>query len=270
VHRVITSHVWQRIKRNTQGLRNAGRTVETMDLVDALKGSLNLEHVHLMITVGTSTITLDELEEKVLTMGQHVDQVLMRESFRNLRHLYLVLQTQTLMFSLITSTSNYPNSQLHYCLLPLALQPKGKVEMVDVVVTVEVVAEVGEDVANARNTVGTVEEIIISYCVPELFLKKRRRKVIPIHMTMREHSSQKFISTDYTCPDLHRHQNTFTFLAVTLNLTITMLRSCIMLHFLIQCQTHVVNNQTCVTMTTHFSELGDVILLLVNRLIPCV
>ena len=32
-----------------------------------------------MITVDTSTITLDELEENVLTMGQHVDQVLMRE-----------------------------------------------------------------------------------------------------------------------------------------------------------------------------------------------
>jgi len=29
-----------------------------------------------MITVDTSTITLDELEDKVLTMGQHVDQVL--------------------------------------------------------------------------------------------------------------------------------------------------------------------------------------------------
>jgi hypothetical protein len=49
-------------------------------LVDALKGSLNPEHVHWMITVDTSTITLDELEEKVLTMGQHVDQVLPRES----------------------------------------------------------------------------------------------------------------------------------------------------------------------------------------------
>jgi hypothetical protein len=33
-----------------------------------------------MITVDTSTITQDELEEKVLTMGQHVDQVLMRDS----------------------------------------------------------------------------------------------------------------------------------------------------------------------------------------------
>jgi hypothetical protein len=33
-----------------------------------------------MITVDTSTITLDELEEKVLTMGQHVDRVLLRDS----------------------------------------------------------------------------------------------------------------------------------------------------------------------------------------------
>ena len=29
-----------------------------------------------MVTVDTSTVTLDELEDKVLTMGQHVDQVL--------------------------------------------------------------------------------------------------------------------------------------------------------------------------------------------------
>ncbi len=33
-----------------------------------------------MITVDTSTITQDELEEKVLTIGQHVDQVLLRDS----------------------------------------------------------------------------------------------------------------------------------------------------------------------------------------------
>jgi len=33
-----------------------------------------------MITVDASTMTLDELEEKVLTRGQHVDQVLLRES----------------------------------------------------------------------------------------------------------------------------------------------------------------------------------------------
>ena len=68
--------VWQRIKRNAQGLRSASRTIETIDLADALKGSLHLEHVHWMITVYTSTVTLDELEDKVLTMGHHVDQVL--------------------------------------------------------------------------------------------------------------------------------------------------------------------------------------------------
>ncbi len=33
-----------------------------------------------MITIDTSTATLDELEEKVLTMRQHVDQVLSKES----------------------------------------------------------------------------------------------------------------------------------------------------------------------------------------------
>jgi hypothetical protein len=37
--------VWQRIKRNVQGLRNAGQTIETMDLPDVLKGSLHPEHV---------------------------------------------------------------------------------------------------------------------------------------------------------------------------------------------------------------------------------
>jgi hypothetical protein len=36
-----------------------------------------------------------------------------------------------------------------------------KVEVVDAVVTVGVVAEVGHDVANARNVVGTVVEIIM-------------------------------------------------------------------------------------------------------------
>jgi len=68
--------VWQRIKRNAQGLRNASRTIETMDLVDALKGSLHPERVHLIITIDTSIGTLDELEDKVLTMGQHVNLVL--------------------------------------------------------------------------------------------------------------------------------------------------------------------------------------------------
>jgi len=38
--------VWQRIKRNAQGFRSACRTIETMDLVDALKGSLHPEHIH--------------------------------------------------------------------------------------------------------------------------------------------------------------------------------------------------------------------------------
>jgi len=37
--------VWQRRKRNAQGLRIACRTIETMDLADALKGSLHPEHV---------------------------------------------------------------------------------------------------------------------------------------------------------------------------------------------------------------------------------
>jgi hypothetical protein len=68
--------VWQRIKRNAQELRSEGRTIEIMDLADAFKGSLHPEHVHWMITVDTSIVTLDELEDKVLTMGQHVDRVL--------------------------------------------------------------------------------------------------------------------------------------------------------------------------------------------------
>jgi hypothetical protein len=68
--------VWQRIKWNAQGLCSAGRTIETMDLADALKGSLHPEHVHWMISVDTSTVTLDELEDKVLIMGQHLDQAL--------------------------------------------------------------------------------------------------------------------------------------------------------------------------------------------------
>jgi hypothetical protein len=39
-------YVWQRIKRNAQGLRSARRTIETMDLADALKESQHPEHVH--------------------------------------------------------------------------------------------------------------------------------------------------------------------------------------------------------------------------------
>ncbi len=74
------SDVWQRKKRNAQGLRSAWRTVEKIDLADALKGSLKSEHAHLMITVDTWTISLDELEDKVFTMGQHVDQMLLRGS----------------------------------------------------------------------------------------------------------------------------------------------------------------------------------------------
>jgi hypothetical protein len=72
--------VWQRIKRNAQGLRSAGRTIETMDFAYALKGSLHSEHVHEMIILNTSIITLDELEDKVLTMGKHVDQIVSDES----------------------------------------------------------------------------------------------------------------------------------------------------------------------------------------------
>jgi len=51
-----------------------------MDLADTLKGSLHPEHVQWMISVNTSVVTLDELEDKVFTMGQHVDQVLSNES----------------------------------------------------------------------------------------------------------------------------------------------------------------------------------------------
>jgi hypothetical protein len=33
--------VWQRIKRNAQGLRSAGRTVDSFDMADVLKGAIN-------------------------------------------------------------------------------------------------------------------------------------------------------------------------------------------------------------------------------------
>ncbi len=68
--------IWQRIKRNDQGLRIAGQTVDIFDMADALKGSLNPKHVHWIITIDTSSVTLDELEEKILTMDEHVDKVL--------------------------------------------------------------------------------------------------------------------------------------------------------------------------------------------------
>jgi hypothetical protein len=72
--------MWQRLKRSAQGLRSACRTIETMDLVDALNGSLHPKHVPWMIIVDTSTVALDELEEKVLTIGQNMDQVMSKDS----------------------------------------------------------------------------------------------------------------------------------------------------------------------------------------------
>jgi hypothetical protein len=73
--------VWQRInKRNAQGIRSVSRALDTFDMVDALKGSLNLEHVHWMIKVDTYSVTLRELEDKVLTMGKHVDQFMSKNS----------------------------------------------------------------------------------------------------------------------------------------------------------------------------------------------
>ena len=71
--------VGQRIKRNTQGLRSAWRNIESIYLAYALKGALNEEHVHWMIIVNTSKVTLDELDEMVLNMGLHVDQVIAKE-----------------------------------------------------------------------------------------------------------------------------------------------------------------------------------------------
>jgi hypothetical protein len=52
-----------------------------------------------------------------------------------------------------------------------------KVEVAGAVVTVGVMAAVGADVASARNTVETMAEIIMSYIVPELFSRKRRREI---------------------------------------------------------------------------------------------
>ena len=72
-----------------------------------MKGSLNSEHVYYMITVDTSTITLDELEEKVLTMGQHVDQVLLRESSsQSSTFVYGTSDRDILMLGFIKLTSN--------------------------------------------------------------------------------------------------------------------------------------------------------------------
>jgi hypothetical protein len=73
--------VWQRIKRNPNGLccaTSARCEVDEVYLAGALKGSLNTYHVHWMITLDTSIVTLDELEEKVLTVGQRVDQVYLK------------------------------------------------------------------------------------------------------------------------------------------------------------------------------------------------
>jgi hypothetical protein len=80
-----------------------------------------------------------------------------------------------------------------------------KVGVVDAVVTVGVVAEVGQEVASARDTVGTVVEIIMSYNVLVLFSRKRKREISRTHMTMKAPSSQKFISAGYIRPDLPLH-----------------------------------------------------------------
>ena len=43
----------------------------------------------------------------------------------------------------------------------------------------------GADVASERNVVGTFEEIIMSYTVPELFSRKRRREISQTNMMMK-------------------------------------------------------------------------------------
>ena len=141
----------------------------------------------------------------------------------------------------------------------------------DAVVTVEVVAKVGEDVISARNTIGTVAEIIMAYSVPAPFSRKRRREIIQIHMIMRAPSSQKLISTGYLRLDLPLHQRAFTFRVVNLNPTIPMLMSCIMLHLPLRCLTLFLRTRPRMTVTTHFSKLDEMILLLMpNPLILCV
>ena len=54
-----------------------------MDLAYAPKGSLHPNHIHLMITVYASIVTLHVLEEKILKMGQHVCQVLSKDFSSN-------------------------------------------------------------------------------------------------------------------------------------------------------------------------------------------
>jgi hypothetical protein len=64
--------VCQRVKRNTPGLR----TFDTVDMTDILKGILNLDQIHRMLTFDTSKVTMDELEEYGMSMGRHLDQSL--------------------------------------------------------------------------------------------------------------------------------------------------------------------------------------------------
>ena len=56
------ANVLQRIKRHAQGLRSTCRTVNVIEPASAFRGSLNPEHIHWMIIIDTSIVTLNELE----------------------------------------------------------------------------------------------------------------------------------------------------------------------------------------------------------------
>jgi len=63
-----------------------------------------------MITVDTSTVTLDELEDKVLTMGQHVDQVLSNGSTAHSSSSMFVNSPKDIVTKLDNVTTQLSNS----------------------------------------------------------------------------------------------------------------------------------------------------------------
>jgi len=167
-----------------------------MDLVDALKGSLHLEHVHWMITIDTPNITLDELEEKVLTMGQHLDQVLSKV-FSSHSSAFMLVNSKDTDIKLDNVTKQL--SHLSAALLSSRTGPSNRN------------AGEGRGRGSGQNAGGhgrkktarIVGEIIIFFTVLELYWRRRKRKMIKSHWMMKVHFSYTLLVLHYLTLSLH-------------------------------------------------------------------
>ncbi len=191
-----------------------------------------------MVTVDTSTITLDELVEKFLTIGQHVDQVLLRNS-----------SPQSLAFVSSASNTDFivqlDNVNKQLSKLPAAL----------LLSTSDSSNESDGRSGSGRGRDGRgggrggggrgKRKKYCWNCGGDHHILQHTRTILK-EKEKRGHTDT-YVDESAFFPKVSLRRATcvqiciFTkrrlpsFLAVTLNLTITMLRSRIMLHFLLQC-----------------------------------